>query len=52
MTVKIRMLGNFDEYIVGKVYDVDMAKANQLSGMGYAVIVEAAAPAKESKDGI
>ena len=52
MTVKIRMLGNFDEYIVGKVYDVDMAKANQLSGMGYAVIVEAAAPAKENKDAL
>ena len=50
MTVKIRLLGNFADFIVGKEYDVDMVKANQLAGMGYAVIVEAAAPAKEIKD--
>jgi hypothetical protein len=52
-TVRIRLLGNVGEYTVGKEYDVDIDRANQLSGMGSAVIVEqAAAPAKEDKDGI
>jgi hypothetical protein len=47
-TVRIRMLGNAFEYENGEEYDVAIARANQLTGLGYAVIIEAAAaPAGE-----
>ena len=41
-TARIKMLGNQWEYEVGKEYDVDIATANNLTGMGMAVLVEAA----------
>lgn len=48
--IRIRMLGNHLEYEVGKEYDVDAKTANQLSGIGAAVILVdqlEAAPAGE-----
>ena len=44
-TVRVKMLGNYDKYEVGKEYDVPIEKANQLTGIGFAVIVAAEAPA-------
>lgn len=43
-TARIKMLGNQWEYEVGKEYDVDLDTANNLTGMGMAVLV---APATE-----
>lgn len=38
-TVRVKMLGNIDILEVGKEYELDMDRANQLSGIGYAVII-------------
>jgi len=46
-TVRVKMLGNFRDYEVGKVYDLPVDMANMLTGIGYAVIAEDAAPAVE-----
>ena len=40
-TARIRMLGNQWEYEVGKEYDVDLDTANNLTGMGMAVLIGA-----------
>lgn len=44
-TAFIRMKGNQWEYENGKIYEVNLDTANNLSGMGMADIVDA--PAKE-----
>ena len=41
-TVRIKMKGNQWEFENGKEYDVDLDTANNLTGMGMAVLVEAA----------
>ena len=41
-TARIKMLGNQWEYEVGKEYDVDLDTANNLTGMGMAILVEPA----------
>jgi hypothetical protein len=41
-TVKVKMLGNHLELEVGKVYDLPVDRANQLTGIGYAAIAESA----------
>jgi hypothetical protein len=52
-TVKVRMLGNAFELENNQVYDLDLERAANLAGLGYAVIVEeAAAPAKEEDHAI
>jgi hypothetical protein len=45
-TVKVKMLGNHLELEVGKVYDLPVEIANQLTGIGYAAFV-GSAPAEE-----
>ena len=53
-TVLIRMLGNQWEYEFDQEYEVDIAKANQLTGMGMAVLVQTApvesAPAADMEE--
>lgn len=50
-TARVMMLGNAFEYEVGREYEVDIRRANELAGLGYARIVDAAAqPAKEVDD--
>jgi hypothetical protein len=44
-TAKVRMLGNYQELEVGQTYDLPIERANQLTGIGFAVVVEDAAPA-------
>jgi hypothetical protein len=46
-TVRIRMLGNMWEFVVGEEYDVEIDRANALTGMGMAVLVDAAARGEE-----
>jgi hypothetical protein len=48
-TVKVRMLGNFRDYEVGKDYDLPVELANQLTGIGYARLVDEKAPAVEEE---
>ena len=41
MKARIKMLGNAFEFLVGEEYEVDIERANALTGMGYAVLVDA-----------
>ncbi|MGD9938614.1 MAG: hypothetical protein AB7T74_02310 [Clostridia bacterium] len=45
-TIRVRMRGNHRQYDNGKTYEMTEAEANELTGLGIAVI-EAAAPAEE-----
>lgn len=45
--VRIKMLGNAFEFLAGEEYEVEVERANALTGMGYAVLVEA--PAEEEE---
>ena len=49
-TARIRLLGNQWEYENGQEYDVDIDTANNLTGMGMAVLIDAPAPAVEGKE--
>lgn len=46
-TIRIRMLGNMWEYTVGEEYEVSVERANQLTGLGMAVLVQPDAAAGE-----
>ena len=47
-TVRVRMLGNAFELLVGQVYDLPIERANGLCGLGYAVMLsDADDPAEE-----
>jgi hypothetical protein len=48
-TARIKMLGNMWEYVVGEEYDVPLDRANQLTGLGMAVLVEDQAQPAEEK---
>jgi|WetSurMetagenome_2_1015567.scaffolds.fasta_scaffold1301582_2 hypothetical protein len=50
-TARIRMLGCHWEYESGQEYDVDIDVANNLTGMGMAVLVESAPAIEEAKNG-
>jgi hypothetical protein len=41
-TARVKMLGNYGVYEVGKEYDLPVDLANQLSGMGFAASVSPA----------
>ena len=45
--VRIRMLGNAFEFLAGEEYEVDIERANALTGMGYAVLIDAPAIEEE-----
>lgn len=46
-TVRIKMLGNVGDFLNGEVYEVEIAKANALTGLGMAVLVESDEPEEE-----
>lgn len=49
-TVRVRMLGNAFELMVGQVYDLPIDRANGLCGLGYAVMLSDAEIAAEEED--
>lgn len=46
-TVRVKMLGNYQEFEVGREYDIPVERANQLAGMGFAVVVADVPAVKE-----
>lgn len=50
-TARVKMLGNHLEYEAGKEYDLPLETVNQLTGIGFAVVI-ADKPAKEQQDAV
>lgn len=51
-TARVYMLGNAFELSAGQEYDLPMDRANSLCGLGYAIMIDAAEPAKEEPDAL
>lgn len=43
-TTRVKMLGNYGTYEVGKEYDLPVDQANKLTGIGFAVMLPPAPP--------
>lgn len=47
--VTVEMLGNLENWILGKTYDIPMTRANELAGIGFAKIIAVKPTTKEKE---